>query len=86
MHRAHFTRTIGASKSTPDLHKKPVVQMVTLTNGTVLDAGSVSNMPLTGTVVGSGEMLPYLLMIIILVISIGWPIIVQKKGLFKNRT
>ena len=58
--------------------------MVTLTDGTVLDAGSVSNMPLTGTVVGSGEMLPYLLMIIILVVSIGWPIIVQKKGLFRK--
>jgi len=58
--------------------------MVTLTDGTVLDAGSISNMPLTGTVVGSGEMLPYLLMIIILVVSIGWPIIVQKKGLFRK--
>ena len=55
-----------------------------MTDGTVLDAGSVSNMPLTGTVVGSGEMLPYLLMIIILVVSIGWPIIVQKKGLFRK--
>lgn len=58
--------------------------MVTLTDGTVLDAGSVLKMPLTGTVVGSGEMLPYLLMIIILVVSIGWPIIVQKKGLFRK--
>ena len=83
MHRAHFTRTIGASKSTPDLHKKPVVQMVTLTNGTVLDAGSVSTMQLTDTAVGSSEMLPYLLIIITLVISIGWPAIVQKKGLFR---
>lgn len=58
--------------------------MVTLTDGTVLDAGSVSYMPLTGSTVGSGEMLPYLLMIIILVVSIGWPIIVQKKGLFRK--
>ena len=83
MHRAHCTRTIGASKSTPDLHKKPVVQMVTLTNGTVLDAGSVSTMQLTDTAVGSSEMLPYLLIIITLVISIGWPAFVQKKGLFR---
>ena len=46
--------------------------------------GSVTKMPLTGTVFGSGEMLPYLLMIIILVVSIGWPIIVQKKDLFRK--
>jgi hypothetical protein len=58
--------------------------MVTLTDGTVLDAGSVTKMPLTGSVFGSGEMLPYLLMIIILVVSIGWPIIVQKKDLFRK--
>lgn len=57
--------------------------MVTLTNGTVLDAGSVSTMQLTDTAVGSSEMLPYLLIIITLVISIGWPAIVQKKGLFR---
>ena len=58
--------------------------MVTLTDGTVLDAGSVTKMQLTGTMVGSGEMLPYLLLIIILAVSIGWPIIVQKKDLFKK--
>ena len=58
--------------------------MVTLTDGTVLDAGSVLTMSLAGTVVGSGEMFPYLLMIITLVVSIVWPIIVQKKGLFRK--
>lgn len=58
--------------------------MVTLTDGTVLDAGSVSTMSLVGTIIGSGEMLPYLLMIITLVVSIVWPIIVQKKGLFRK--